>query len=721
MLDNEVNCLDGLKTHRLLMASTFYRRRRIENSVERRITKNLFLLTCLISFNCLAQTNGDFLFRIDFNPTDQQFYQEKKKSCNVYVRGGVYYMDIKKSDTLYNPSFLLPVDPDKDFIMGASLKSVSGNSAFGLYYGDEKYRLNAFMIYSSKSGYEIYEADEHTSGIVSGPDFTPFVKTNDYNALLVEKIGNTVYFFVNYKLVATIPFSPLKGRSYGLFIPGGQQIACNYFFVKQRRKSINLIENYGKFGNPEKFNVEKNNSYAETTPIISADGEALYYTTYEVRKGAAEFHTRVCKRDKNGNWEKSKLLSLPNGGKNVSVAAVSADKNQILLRSTFTFSSSYQGVNGWSNAKELPFKTPYHHSDLGIGLSASGDFKTLIMVLEEEDTYGVADLYVSFLKDSVWTTPLNLGKNINSFGDDVSPFLAPDNKTLYFASNGWPGYGYHDIFMSTRLDDSWTRWSEPKNLGPMINTPGADIYYNTSASGDEAYLARSSAEDKFCHLYRITQPETVAPEPVVLIQGKVLDSQTGQPLSATITYSLLGASKPLGSVHSNQHNGTFAISLPKGKRYVFSARKKGFISEQRSSSTLNLKEYKAEEVELLLTSFKKGGTVIMHNLFFANNQATLLPASESELSRLYFLLIENQSMKIEIGGHTQVNNLPEKFNYDLSLARAVAVRDYLLKKGIALERIITKGYGNSQPVEKTKRDEVSQAKNRRVEFKIMEN
>lgn len=630
-------------------------------------------------------------------------------------------MDIKKADTLYNPSFISPVDPDKNFIMGASLKSISGNSSFGLSFADEAGNLNAFLIYNSKSGYEIYHRNGQTSGIISGPAFTPLIKKDAYNILLVEKIGNTVYFFVNYKFVASVPFSNIKARKYGLFIPGGQQIACDYFYLRQKRGPINLVENYESFGAPEKFEPGTNSGYAQTNPIISADGEILFYSSVDMHEDESVFRTQFCRRSKNGNWEKAKSLYFPKSEKDISVVALSADKNEVILSSGITFSSSYQMANGWSAPKELPFNRPYNISALGTGLSASGDFKTLIIALDQKDTYGETDLYVSFFRDSAWTAPLNLGKNINLFGDELSPFLAPDNKTLYFSSNSWPGYGGYDIFMSKRLDDSWTNWSEPKNLGPLINTDRGDIYYSTSAAGEEGYLARSTEKDRYFHIYRIKQPKSAAPEPMVLIQGKVLDSQTGQPLNAVITYSIIGKSKSSGSVHSNKHSGTFAISLPKGKNYVLSVRKKGFASEQRNISTLNLNRYEAEEVELKLTSLKKGTTVTMHNLFFASNRAVLLPGSEAELSRLYSILIENPSLKIEVRGHTQLNNSSAKLNHDLSLARAVAVKDYLVKKGLNPNRIITNGYGNSQPIETAKKDTISQAVNRRVEFKILEN
>lgn len=694
--------------------------------------KRLIFIIYLIYFNGFSQIKGDYIFRTDFNPRDQQLFLEENRSVNLYVYDGVYYMNINNPDTFYNPSFVLPLNPDNDFIMGTSLKVISGNMPynfgassenipFGLTFEDKAEKIvNAFLIYNN-GNFEIIKGKGKVKETISGPSFSPFIKKDAYNVLLVEKIGNAVYFFINYKCVASVPSSSFKGHNYGLVVVGGQQVACDYFYVKQKRGSINLIENYDKFGGPEKFELETNNNNAQTEPIISADGEEFYYTSVDVQKGKTVFQHRLCERDENGIWQVKKTISFPNTKKNISVLGISADKNEILLGTRDTLFSSHKLAQGWSVPKQLPFKDHYNTSDLGAGVCPSSDFKILIMPLEQKDRYGLADLYVSFFKDSVWTKPLNLGKNINSCGEDLSPFLAPDNKTLYFSSNGWPGYGGFDIFMSTRLDDSWTRWSEPKNLGPAINTSYGDVYYNTSASGNEAYLARCTQEDKYYHIYRIKQPGAAAPEPIVLVKGTVLDSQTGQPLSAVINYNVIGESKSLGHVHSNEHNGTFAISLPKGKKYIFYANKKGFISEQKSSSSINLKKYKAEKIELLLTPLKKGSTFIMHNLFFANNQAAFLRESETELTRLYFILKENQSLKIEISGHTQLNNATAKFNRDLSLARAVAVKDYLVKKGIDQERIITNGYGQSQPIETVKTDKASQAINRRVEFKILEN
>ena len=125
----------------------------------------------------------------------------------------------------------------------------------------------------------------------------------------------------------------------------------------------------------------------------------------------------------------------------------------------------------------------------------TSDNTKLIMAIKNNESYGGKDLFISFLlSDSCWSRPVNMGEALNTFADELSPFLATDGKTLYFASHGHAGYGSSDIFMSKRLDNTWTNWSKPKNLGSEINSGKWDAYYNVPAKGDYAYIVSYNEE-----------------------------------------------------------------------------------------------------------------------------------------------------------------------------------------------------------------------------------
>ncbi|HEY1039315.1 MAG TPA: OmpA family protein, partial [Bacteroidia bacterium] len=219
--------------------------------------------------------------------------------------------------------------------------------------------------------------------------------------------------------------------------------------------------------------------------------------------------------------------------------------------------------------------------------------------------------------------------------------------------------------------------------------------------------------------YKIKQPESAKPLPLILVHGVVYDSETKKPMAADITYSELGSSKVLGHATSNPETGVFLISLPKGKKYSFHASHEGYAAVHYNTDATKLDSYKEENIDLYLTPIKEGVSIVMNNLFFTANKYDILPESYPELNKLYAMLKENPTIKIEIGGHTSINTSDQKFNEELSSNRALAVKNYLVQKGIEEKRITSKGYGYSKPIYKTNKEEI-QAKNRRVEFTILE-
>jgi len=425
-------------------------------------------------------------------------------------------------------------------------------------------------------------------------------------------------------------------------------------------------------------------------------------------------------KDKNGEWTKSKNFGKPlnNTGHNF-VIAISPDNNTIITANTYNpdgssntsgASISHKKEDGWEVPKDLKIKNFRNDNDY-VGFYMGADNKTLLMSVERPGDYGEKDICVSFLQDdNTWSEPKNLGNKVNTFGDETTPFLAADGKTLYFSSDGIPGFGYYDIFVSKRLDDSWANWSTPENLGGYVNTPSSELGFFMGAKGDFAYVSSSG------DIYRIGNP--AKPEAVVLVKGTVFNSKTNEPMSANITYSDLNENKEMGNAISDPKTGEYKIVLPAGKLYSFLADKDKFYSVSENLDVKDLEEYKEITKNLYLSPIEKGEIIRLNNIFFETAKADLKEESFSELDRLVEILKNNSLLKIEIGGHTDDVGSNES-NLTLSDKRAKSVLTYLNEKGIKTDRLTSKGYGETSPLVANDSDK-NKAVNRRVEFKILE-
>ena len=313
---------------------------------------------------------------------------------------------------------------------------------------------------------------------------------------------------------------------------------------------------------------------------------------------------------------------------------------------------------------------------------------------------------------------MNLGSVINSKKSDFAPFLAADGSTLYFSSDGHPGYGSSDIFLSRRLDNTWTNWSIPENLGPSINNENWNADFVIPASGDYAYLTSSDAGGYGkSDIYKIKLTDAAKPKVVEIIFGKTIDNKTGIAINANITYEILGANEELGKAYSTKNDG-YKIVLPSGISYSFRAYAEGYFPISENVDLTNLSGYTEKEVNLYLVPVEKGQIVRLNNIFFDFDKSSLRKESFAELDRLTDFLKNNPTVKIEIAGHTD-NKGADDYNIKLSTSRAKAVYDYLISKGIDKTRLTSKGYGKSKPVATNDTDEERQT-NRRVEFMFVE-
>ncbi|MGF1532969.1 MAG: OmpA family protein [Bernardetiaceae bacterium] len=481
---------------------------------------------------------------------------------------------------------------------------------------------------------------------------------------------------------------------------------------------------------------EINSPYAEGQAVISADGQTLFVyrvghpSNVGARLYAGDEDIWYAERQADGSFGKLRNIGPPlNTADNNAVFGISGDGQTLFLYDQYdldetsinitTFAISKRTRKGWSKPKSIAVKGFRWREGLA-WLSISVDKQVLLVAYHDAKDRrgeGEQDLYVAFAQDDGTYGPLkNLGPDLNTTGMEASPFLAADNKTLYFASNGHGGYGSLDIFRSERLDDTWTNWSPPQNLGPNINTADWDSEFSITADGTTGYMT-TGAYGKDANIYQVVIESSERPKPVAKVFGKVRHQETDAPIPATIRYTELTDKANTISAQADE-DGSYQIFLPAERLYSYTAEQEGFFAVSEPLDLRKLDAYTAIEHDIYLVPIAVGNKIQLNNLFFQQSKADLLPQSTPELKRLYQLLKENPGLRIKIIGHTDNVGNPFK-NRVLSFERANKVRDYLTQAGIATNRIQTEGKGGDEPLNDNSTETLRQ-QNRRVEFLILQ-
>lgn len=462
----------------------------------------------------------------------------------------------------------------------------------------------------------------------------------------------------------------------------------------------------------------------EIMPVITADGRTLYFARTRIGlEGDVIFDI----------WSSSITNDSVFGAANVvggalasrfgvAVTSVAPDNNTLYLIGKFREDTppgdrvlvTHRTRLGWS----IP--EPQHIKDLRarslhVDYSFGPNQKTLLISVERDSSLGDRDLYVSFLQNSGdWTTPQWLGPTINSEWAEMTPYLAADNRTLYFSSDRPGGIGQVDVYRSTRLGEGWSDWSKPVNLGGSINRPGRTTFYTEDASGNHAYFVWRRDEQDQGDIYRT---RLTASRSVALVRGHVFD-ESGKPLYARVYYGK-GASRDsaTGSARSNPVTGEFQLAIPAGASYSLFADKEGYFVTSVTIDLASLKEFKTIDQDLVLTRAAVGASISLHNIQFETDQATLLPSSFTQLDKVVEFMQQYPKSEIVVRGHTDSTGT-NAHNDELSRLRAEAVRSYLVTKGVSASRISVEGKGSRQPIAPNSTEE-GRAENRRVEFGIL--
>lgn len=459
---------------------------------------------------------------------------------------------------------------------------------------------------------------------------------------------------------------------------------------------------------------------AELFPSLTIDGNDMIFTR---NLGGSNEDFFLSHRD-NGKWGPAYHLNgAINTRQNEGAQNVSQDGEVLIftgcnrpegLGSCDLYISYRQKDGGWSEAQNMG--SVINTDQWETQPSLSPDRNDLYFVSKRFGGYGGADIYVSHrLPNGRYGEPENLGPQINTPGEEETPFIHADNQTLYFSSDGLPGYGNKDIFVVRKNADG--SWGKPENLGYPINTIDEEANLCIASDGVTTYFAadRLGGEGSL-DIYSFGMRPSMRPQRTLWVRGKVFDAKTKAGLPSLLSLTDLATRREVSRVQTDE-TGNYLVTLPIGKDYVFNVSRRGylfysdhfFLSGKTPDSTYS-KDIPLQPIEI-------NASVVLRNIFFETNKYDLQPASQVELDRVVQFLNDNPTVRIQLQGHTD-NVGAAADNGKLSEARARAVVRYLTGKGIAPARLEAKGFGATQPVADNTTEE-GRAQNRRTELKII--
>jgi outer membrane protein OmpA-like peptidoglycan-associated protein/Tol biopolymer transport system component len=496
------------------------------------------------------------------------------------------------------------------------------------------------------------------------------------------------------------------------------------------KATINLAKNLPAEIIKENLGENINSAYREIAPVISPDGKTLYYTRWKHPENLGNTKNQdvwFAEIQKDGKWGLAKPIGEPiNNTEHNAICAISPDGKTILLNNVYLKDGSMaKGVSistktaaGWGFPKPINIKNFKNKSEYA-EYSFSPNGRILIMTGQFSETQGGKDIYVSFLQaDNTWSEPKNLGKKVNTAEEESTPFIAADGKTLYFSTKGLSGFGNNDIFLSRRLDDTWLNWSDPENLGSVINTPEWDGYFSISALGDYAYFSSQENAIGEEDIFKLRVPESIKPNAVIQLTGGVYNMVDKKPISARINVQNL-SDKDTVCVSYDPETGDYKMMLPAKQNYTLSATKKGYMAVSEPLDFSKDNTFKEVKKNIYLLPIQVGQKMTLNSVFFEQSKAVFLDASFPELDRIIKVMKENPTMEIMLEGHTD-NQGDWNANLLLSKERVEEVKKYLAAGGIDMKRVQTQGYGSTRPIASNNSEEKRRL-NRRVEVTIVKN
>ncbi len=477
---------------------------------------------------------------------------------------------------------------------------------------------------------------------------------------------------------------------------------------------------------PRPLPKEVNNIMMQYFPVLTADENTIIFTG---RKGSTMQYDEdiyFCTKDENGKWSKPQSISdVINTQYNEGTCSISAD-GRTLIFTNCQGRRSYGGCDlfitqkvgdEWSKPMNLGPEVNSRFWESQPSLSADG--RTLYFVSTRPTGLGKRDIYVTYQNvDRTWSRPKNLGTPINTEEDEVSPFIHANGQTLYFSSDGHPGFGSFDLYVTEMEQNAW---QEPKNLGYPLNTFEEQVSLFVTADGKKGYYSNENPANKvgpISEIYEFEMPEEIqVKNKTNFVKGRIIDNETREYLQAKVDLINLDGNKLISTITSDNVSGEYLMVITEGSEYALYVNKKGYVFKSMRFDYLDQTDQESIVIDIYLDPIKSGSLTVLNNIFFDFDKYDLKEKSYPEMDKILVFLEENAEVNIGIAGHTD-NEGNAAYNKELSLNRAKSVYQYLIDKGVATERLRYRGYGQEQPIAPNDSEENKQ-KNRRIEFVIL--
>ena len=465
-----------------------------------------------------------------------------------------------------------------------------------------------------------------------------------------------------------------------------------------------LIKEKGNLVIKKKVIFPDEGNYSEYSPFLSADGQQLFFCR-KMGTGLQAEDIYVAKKTNTG-WSNPKLIAeICAPDTNEAPECVSHSATEMLIFRSGVLCTSQKNATGWSAPLEFPSTINFTE------WQGDGRYISNGMIYSAGNSIN-RDIYVALQDpEGKWMPPINLGTTINTSRFERTPFLHPDMKTLYFSSNGHIGFGNLDLYVSTRLDSSWTNWSEPKNLGILFNSSENDWDFKVMLGGKKGYMSIGS--DGIDKIHFIDLPEWLRPDTIYSLEAKIV-GEDGTPIIGELQAIDKKTGKVLQRSRPDPVDGKVVFALPTDQvKFIIVPDKSPpstiqpvltIAGSEDDIPTKNIKQFKIDERP----------DASIRDVLFATGSYAILPEAHTYLIQ-WAKFIQRNKLKIEIQGHTD-NTSSTEFNQVLSENRAQAVRQFLIENNCIAENLTTRGFGESKP-EASNATEEGRAKNRRVVMK----